>query len=255
MPRPRLSRRGLLTLVAGGVAVGAVAGSAELLLEHRGGRRMFRPATLKPAQVLDLHRWKVNLPVANQQVIQPELASHADESFRVVPAVQFTARCGDDPQPGAKYPRSELREMDEHGTAASWDPSAGTHVMELTQRVTHLPEAKPELVCGQIHNADDYLILIELAGSRLFARYHDLEIGVLDADYRLGTYFDLRIQVVDGDVDVSYNGVSKARHPLTEPGCYFKAGCYLQSNTNTGDLPTAYGQVEISRLTVTHDIS
>jgi poly(beta-D-mannuronate) lyase len=35
-------------------------------------------------------------------------------------------------------------------------------------------------------------------------------------------------------------------------GCYFKAGCYVQSNTSTGDLPTAFGQVEISRLEISH---
>jgi hypothetical protein len=40
---------------------------------------------------------------------------------------------------------------------------------------------------------------------------------------------------------------------MVEDRCYFKAGCYLQSNTSTGDLPTAYGQVEITHLSVSHN--
>jgi hypothetical protein len=36
-------------------------------------------------------------------------------------------------------------------------------------------------------------------------------------------------------------------------GCYFKASAYTQSNTSKGDEPTAYGEVIIYDLSVTHE--
>ncbi len=142
--------------------------------------------------------------------------------------------------------------MNPDGSAASWSPASGSHVMDLTQRITHLPLVKPQLICAQIHNEADYLILVELDANRLYVRYKDAVVGVLDSNYQLGTYFDIKIRASDGYVDVFYNGVHKVRQPLSAVGCYFKAGCYVQSNTSTGDLPTAFGQVEISRLEISH---
>ncbi len=36
------------------------------------------------------------------------------------------------------------------------------------------------------------------------------------------------------------------------PDLYFKAGCYLQSNSDRGDDPGAIGEVETQKLFVTH---
>lgn len=242
----KFTRRGFVLI--------ALAGLAELIYRRELGHQMskFRPISVRPAQVLDLRLWKINLPTGNEQVTQPRLSSFHSDAFKVVEAVQFTAWCDGQAQPGSKYPRSELREMNLDGSRASWSPTSGTHVMELTQRITHLPVAKPQLVCGQIHNETDYLILVELDSHRLYVRYKDSVVGILDSHYQLGTYFHLRIQVSHGHADVFYNGTRKVHHRLEAPGCYFKAGCYLQSNTSTGDLPTAFGQVEISRLVISH---
>ncbi len=214
--------------------------------------RRFIPIRVRPSQVIDLSGWKINLPFNNQQVDQPQLESFTDVNFRATPGVQFTAPCGGQPQPGSPYARSELRELNPDGLLASWSTKDGTHVMSLTQRVTHLPVVKPQLVCGQIHSANGYLILVELATQKLFVRYKDSVIGVLDKAYQLGTYFDLEIRASKGIVDVFYNGRRVVHHPMVEKGCYFKVGCYVQSSTSTGDLPTAYGQVEITRLQVDH---
>ena len=35
-------------------------------------------------------------------------------------------------------------------------------------------------------------------------------------------------------------------------GCYFKAGCYTQSNESKGDKPESYGEVVIYKLVVEH---
>ena len=122
----------------------------------------------------------------------------------------------------------------------------------MVQRVTHLPVARPKLVCGQIHSVTAYLILVELDGQLLYVKYKNGIAGVLDENYQLGTYFKLSIQASAGYVDVFYNGAHLVRQAMVEDTCYFKAGCYLQSNTSLGDLPTAYGQVEITSLAVSH---
>jgi hypothetical protein len=251
-PVRTLTRRGVLLLALAGVV-----GMAEYLYTRentRQGHQMpkFVPLFIRPSQVLDLQSWKINLPAGNQQVMQPHLASYYGDAFKVVPAVQFTAWCGGQAQPGSKYPRSELREMNPDGSAASWSSTSGIHAMDLTQRITHLPVVKPQLICAQIHSTADYLILVELDAQKLYVRYRDAVAGVLDSNYQLGSYFDMRIQALQGHVDVFYNGVHKVHQPMKATGCYFKAGCYVQSNTSTGDLPTAFGQVEISRLEISH---
>jgi hypothetical protein len=250
---PKVTRRWVLVAALAGAAGGYVlVRELDHPNERGNGVRGFIPAVLKPSQILDLQAWKINLPAGNEQVTQPALASYQGQAFRTISAVQFTATCGGEPQPGSQYPRSELREMNPDGTAAAWSTTSGEHVMDLTQRVTHLPVVKPELICGQIHTETDYLIMIELDAHRLYVRDQDAVAGVLDDAYQLGTFFDLQIRTAQGYLDVFYNGAHKVRRPLRAAGCYFKAGCYVQSSTSTGDLPTAYGQVEISRLSVTH---
>jgi poly(beta-D-mannuronate) lyase len=44
----------------------------------------------------------------------------------------------------------------------------------------------------------------------------------------------------------------KVAVPRDASGCYFKAGVYTQSNPEKGDEPTAYGEVIIYDLSVTH---
>jgi hypothetical protein len=252
-PRPGAfwTRRRFL-LAAAVVAVGAGAGAEVVNLTEGGkGPMGFRTRKLKPGEVLDLRTWKIGLPTT-EEVKQPQLEGFSGTDFEVVPAVTFTAHCGDKAQAGSKYARSELREMNADGSNAAWSSSKGTHVMELRQRVTHLPVVKPQVVCGQIHNVTDYLILVELDGSKLYVRYKDDVAGVLDDGYRLGTYFGLRLVAAGGFVDVYYNGVHKVRHALVATGCYFKAGCYVQSSTATGDAPTAFAAVDIAELTVSH---
>jgi hypothetical protein len=243
-------RRFLIAAAVAAVGAGATV-EAVHLTEGGGGHKLFRPKKLKPGEVLDLRTWKIGLPTT-QEVKQPKLEGFSGPAFEVVPAVTFTARAGDKAQDGSKYARSELREMNPDGSNAAWSTTSGTHVMELRQRVTHLPVVKPQVICGQIHSTTDYLILVELQGSKLYVRYKDDVAGVLDTNYRLGTYFRLRVVASGGTVDVYYNGVHKVRHALDATGCYFKAGCYVQSSTSTGDAPDAFAAVDIAELSVSH---
>jgi hypothetical protein len=245
------TRRKFLAAAAALIGAGAIAEIVNLT-EGSGVKQLFRSIRIKPAQVLDLDIWKIGLPTT-QEVKQPSLAGFTTAAFEVVPAVTFTARCGDKAQDGSKYARSELREMNSDGSNAAWSSTSGTHVMELRQRVTHLPVVKPQVICGQIHSTTDYLILVELEKNNLYVRYKDATIGVLDPNYQLGAYFDLKLVASGGYVDVFYNGVRKARQAMRENDCYFKAGCYVQSSTSTGDAASAFASVDIATLTVSHE--
>ena len=216
-----------------------------------------------PSKVLDLSTWKINLPDGTEVKGHAAMQALDNQWFHVGTdgAVVFTVPTNGVGTP--TYPRSELREMYPDGlTAQAWSTSSGTHTMTIHQRVTHLPVVKPETVCGQIHNADsansgpEFLIvaygppLKDPAKIVLVAFYYWANVQVvLDANYQLGAWFDLKIVASNGFVDVYYNGVLKGHRALAITGCYFKAGCYGQSTETT---PGAYSQVEISSLAVTH---
>jgi hypothetical protein len=175
------------------------------------------------------------------------------------------ARSSDNTQ----YPRSELRELNSNGSQAAWLSTTGTHTMTVTQAITHLPEQKPQVVAGQIHDASSDVIEIRLHGTKLYAwRIDGSNTNVsqlLDSNYVLGTKFKVEVRADLNGVTVTYwkpdtanAATNTATFPgLTGSGWYFKAGCYTQSNTTnggsfTGDDFTAYGEVVIYNVTVQH---
>jgi poly(beta-D-mannuronate) lyase len=149
------------------------------------------------------------------------------------------------------YPRSELREM-AGSREAAWSSRAGTHVLTISQAITATPVAKPHVVAGQIHDGDDDVLAIRLEGRRLFVDANGRAVGVLDANYRLGTRFIVVVSATPNGIRVTYNGSRAVRVPRVGTGWYFKAGCYVQSNPSQGDRPHAYGEVVIYDLNVRH---
>ncbi len=218
-----------------------------------------------PARLLDLTDWKLTLPIDDPddagsplEILQPELATFvAPPHFEALAAdrVRFRAHAGGATTSGSGYPRSELREMTEDGAEkAAWSTTEGAHTMTITQAITHLPEVKPHVVAGQIHDASDDIVMIRLEGARLFVEGDGDELGDLDTNYALGTEFTVRIHAEGGMIDVYYNdlGAPAVSVPADASGCYFKAGIYTQSNLDKGDNAEAYGEVEMSALTVEH---
>jgi hypothetical protein len=226
--------------------------------------------TIYPANILDLTNWKITLPIdANgtqtgtaTEVTQPKL-----DTFSIYPyfrddtdysGVIFNANCGGATTSGSGYPRSELREMTNNGTVlASWTSSTGTSTMEIDQTVTHLPDVKNQIVVGQIHGASDDIITFRLEGTHLYMDHNGTAGNTLDSNYALGTRFKAKFIVSNNTVQSYYNGVLKETYPITFSGAYFKAGAYVQSSCQgskqvTGELCTAYGEVIIYNVTVTH---
>lgn len=225
-----------------------------------------------PAQWLNLTNWKITLPfdgsdsnTTADEINQPALATYKhDTYFHLNPSqngVIFQAHCGGATTSGSGYPRSELREMTNNGASnASWSSTSGTHRMFIRQAITHLPVAKPHVVAGQIHgtsnvSADsDDITVFRLEGTQLYITDGDTSHAfLLDANYQLGTIFTCEFVVSNGKIEYYYNGQKVGySQSKSDIGWYFKAGCYTQSNTSRGDLPTAYGEVIIYELTITH---
>jgi poly(beta-D-mannuronate) lyase len=217
-----------------------------------------------PASILDLTNWKLTLPVGTDdhpddaiEVKQPALAAFEDRQFfhanGAGTGVVFRANAGGATTSGSSYPRSELREMTDHGTSnAGWSNESGRHVMTVTEAVTALPAKKPHVVAAQIHDRNDDVIMVRLENKRLFVEADGNNIGELDTTYVLGTPFTVEIRATAIGIAVSYNGVPKVSYAKVGSGWYFKAGCYTQSNTSTGDSADAYGEVVIYALSVEH---
>jgi poly(beta-D-mannuronate) lyase len=252
----RRARVGSLAIgvTVAGCTSGAKAGGAECTVD--GGPRGL------PGEVLDLTNWKVTLPMERPdggaaEVLQPELRTFSDPYFHVTCArdgVAFSAYCGGAKTPGTQFPRTELREMIDGGSApASWSVSSGTHTMWVTEAVMHLPTRRPEVVTAQIHNATDDIVMIYLKRDLLYVQHNGTNLGVLDANYALGTIFSAKIVASGGKVQVYYNGILKSESTHSAEGCFFKAGSYPHSNPDFGEAPDAYAEVVVYDLKVQHD--
>jgi hypothetical protein len=215
-----------------------------------------------PSEILNLTNWKLTLPVDTShpgkpdEILQPELCTFQDGYFHTnatCDGVVFQAPCGGATTSGSGYPRSELREMTGNGQAeASWSTSSGTHTMVTTQAITHLPVVKPQVVAGQIHGPSDDLTVFRLEGQHLFIDLNGTAGPTLTTQYKLGDIFTVAFVAHNGGVDYYYNGQFIYTYKISASGCYFKTGCYTQSNTSKGDAATAYGEVVVYGVSVTH---
>lgn len=224
--------------------------------------------TIYPAQVLDLKNWKETLPTGSQgsptEIFQPALATYKNDPWFIVSAdgkgVRFRAPVTGVTTSGSGYPRSELREMTNNGTTnASWTSKTGTHTMFLEEAVTAVPQTKKHIVVGQIHDANDDIIVIRLEYPKLFVDIGGTQGPILDANYVMGKRFTVKFVVTADKTSIFYNGSTTPAYTLNKSysGAYFKAGAYTQSNCSTegtASLCTAnnYGEMVIYQLNVTH---
>lgn len=216
---------------------------------------------------IDLSRWKLTLPVDTKkkgvadEVKQPELATwnKGGKWFRRLTsgALAFAAPVIGATTKGSENPRSELREMaDATGkTGASWSSTDGKHELTIDQAFTRLPDGKPHIVGGQIHDAKNDVSVFRLEGNKLYVtRGNDDHFAVADADYKLGARFEARYVVEHGIVTAFYNGREVVSFPAAFDGAYFRGGAYVQANESNAKPATDanYGEVVIYGLTVAH---
>lgn len=221
-----------------------------------------------PSQVLSLTNWKLTLPIGSSsrpmEIFQPRLSKYTIDPWFVVAAngtgVRFRAPVDAVTTSGSKYPRSELREMKNNGeTNASWSSISGIHAMSIVEAITSVPIKKKHVVAGQIHGANDDIIVIRLEYPNLYVNVNGKNVYTLDPHYTLGKLFTIKFAVHDGKTDVYYNGSANPLYTLVKnySGAYFKAGAYTQSNcSREGSAAFCnennYGEVIVYQAVVTH---
>jgi hypothetical protein len=217
-----------------------------------------------PSSLLDLSRWYLGIPVntshdgAPDIIRQPELTGYTNQWFHLNSAktgVVFTTRADGYTTSNSSYPRTELREMADSGgeNQASWDSSKGTNVLSVSESIDAVTPVKPEVVAAQIHDASDDVIEVELSGSRLYVKYaNDSQTTTIDANYKLGTRYSLKLSATSAGIGVYYNGALVTTIKQTGSGWYYKTGDYQQSSVAKGESPSASSQVTIYGLSVSH---
>ena len=224
-----------------------------------------QPDADSPGDIINLANWKQTLPTGKSkkpaEIKQPALASFTSDPYFKINSTQDGVVCRA-PVNGVTtsnsgYPRSELREMANNGKdLANWSTTTGTHTMFIDQAITAVPKTKKHVVAGQIHDADDDVIVIRLEYPKLFVDINGKTGPTLDANYTLGKRFTVKFVASDGKINIFYNGSSVPVHTLQKKtsGCYFKAGAYTQSNCSKESdcSDNNFGEVVIHKLTVSH---
>lgn len=219
-----------------------------------------------PAAAIGLSKaWKLQLPLPTssgspQEVKQPALATYNNSPWfttkSTCDAILMRAAVNGATTSNTGYPRSELREMTADGSAtADWSSTTGTHTMVFDEAITHLPETKPHVMAGQIHDETSDVASFRLEGTSLYVTsYNTTHYKLVTSGYQLGTRFQGKFVVHDGKVDVYYNGVLKATVVADFGSGYFKAGDYTQANCNNSTPCAAsnYGEVALYGVKVTH---
>jgi hypothetical protein len=224
-------------------------------------------AVTPPSQILNLTNWKITLPIDNNgdgnadEVKQPDLDDYSiSPYFRVTytgTGVSFRANAGGATTSGSGYPRSELREMKNNGTAtANWASGSGTHTLEVEMSIKNLPVKKPEMIVSQIHDNTSDLLAFKISGTKLFLDNDDVNRATLNSNYSFGTKFTIKFVVSGNKTKCYYNGTLKYTLNKSYSG-YFKTGAYVLSSCKgskkvSGELCDAFGEVVIYNINLQH---
>lgn len=224
------------------------------------------PST-QPPNALDLTNWKLTLPTGSPEdpieIMQPKLDNfELNPWFVALPesrAIRFRAAVNGITTDGSDYPRTELREMTDSETKASWSSENGKHSLYIDQAITAVPSTKQDVVAGQIHDDERDIIAIRLDYPVLHIRINGTNVRTLDANYTLGKRFNIRFEVNDNQTNVYYNNSTEPVYTLSKnySGAYFKAGVYTQSNCDKEKIQSLctdnnYGEVVIYRIEISH---
>lgn len=177
---------------------------------------------------------------------------------------------------GAKFPRTEFREMTAAGAEMAFNPAWGYHLLQVTEAVTHLPPVKPSLIGCQVHTATDDMIEMGWQPRSDYAstgkvefvfRVNGTSSGLprLSTDYTLGTRMTFGMAFDQGDWAIYnedllvpfYTSDTKGAPTIKFTGakdCYFKAGCYAQSNA-TIDKASEYASVDLYSISSYHSVA
>jgi poly(beta-D-mannuronate) lyase len=207
--------------------------------------------------MIDITDWKLTLPTGSKdkptELQGMVLASYSDNHFYAdSQGLHMIAPCDGVHTSGSKYPRCEFRELTEKGGLASWSTSKGSHAARWRVCVTHLPVSKPEVVVGQIHDDKDDVFEILHRANTVSVMHDGKSFGTLITNYRQGDEYEIEVLAEHGHINIYLNDALKCAFPKEAKNCYFKIGCYTQSNPSRGAKPGEYGEVILKALSLSH---
>jgi hypothetical protein len=223
-----------------------------------------------PGGNFDLSRWELQLPTGSPgspTTISPaqlEGANGFQDSYFFTNGSDGSMSFWDPENgvttPNSKFARSELREMNTNGSAASWS-IPGTHTLTATVKVTQVPD---HVCVGQIHlgqNSGSTKPLLELfyySNGNIKMAIEQTPAGgneVLHSvgNVALGKQWSYVIGLTGGNtISLTLNGT---KHTWTLPSAfngypmYFKAGDYDQTSGSSGSVGA---KVQFYALTIHH---
>lgn len=189
-----------------------------------------------------------------KEILQPQLATYSLPPWFMLnankDAVVFSADWDGATTPNSDNPRSELREMVNNGNSlANWDGGSGRHQMDVDIRVTRL-EGGNDVVLAQIHGGDDDVSVFRLfSNGQLWITNGDNPNGKqIASGYVPGPTaprMKLGFDVLAGKIRYKYNGNVVPYELPIGSGNYFKTGCYLQVQNNSGGATTELYSVRV----------
>ena len=227
---------------------------------------------------VNLTCWKLTLPVDADGGFDGVAAEVKRPGFETKPwfeervdGVVFTAPVNGATTKGSKYPRCELRELDDDGSLAAWTVAKGGW-LQATLSVDEVPKTKRgepgALVIGQIHGPQDELCRLYFRDGKLTysndksgadEKERSFELKATNGnttEIGLGEKFEYTIEVSRlGDLTVRvvhkgvpYEAVERIAKFWEEKPLYFKAGVYVQ----VGRDGSGRGRASFSELSVSH---
>jgi hypothetical protein len=218
-------------------------------------------AVLLPSQIINLTLWVLTLPTGRYEnpteIEGASLLNYKNSKYFTVnnSAVVFKAPVNGISTVNSNYPRTELRELYDANTQASWNMSQGIHIMYMNGSVTVLPTTVRKTVVAQIHGDDDDIVEFRCwtnSKGTMFDVFHNGMIyGILDKNYTLGKIYLLKVVATDSIISIFYNDMNNValRIPSINDACYFKTGVYPQYYNKSS---TEYSEARLYGLNVTH---
>jgi poly(beta-D-mannuronate) lyase len=221
-----------------------------------------------PPVGISTKNWKETLPIGEP--------GHPDEvypinGFQVDPwFVQrnghliFRCNAGGVKTATSVHPRSELREM--NGDAkAKWDTNNGKdHILKGRLAINALTPKIPIAVVAQCHDLIDDVFMLAAVGQMEDPKRCDIQIWRSKGkdqgnekipvlrDLRLLDFFDYNMVFTESGFFLAVNDKPVYEYGGAWEDCYWKAGCYPQTNVAKGEKASAFSEVDYERLLASH---
>lgn len=198
--------------------------------------------------MINLNNWAVTLPTGSTHypIKFNEFIRYDGLSLLLL------TPCDGEPTKNSDYPRSELREII-NGEKASWDSGVGNHHFEGIFKVDRFTKTKPVVSVFQIHDGKNDQLQVLVEPDSIKYNFNGIKFKV--ATFNPGEKFRIKCKVKRDMIFLKINFEDPIQLKIIpSSSLYFKAGNYLQSNSEIEKNQNDYSQVSITKLKVKHSL-